>query len=84
MKSKEFDSVKMMRDIRQKLGRKYYGQPEMLPRDLEVIRKKYALVTPTKRSQHKVSSLLFQQHQEKRPCEGYQTFARFRLKYSIS
>ena len=43
MKNKEIDAVKMMRDVREKLSSKYYSQPEMLLRDLEVIRKKYSL-----------------------------------------
>jgi len=43
VKNKQIDAVKMMRDIREKLSRKYYKNPEMLVRDLEVIRKKYFL-----------------------------------------
>ncbi len=38
---KTFDCVKMMRDIRTKLSRRYISHPELLERDLGEIRKKY-------------------------------------------
>lgn len=40
---KEFDSVKMMRDIREKLSEKYWKQPDILKQEMEAIRKKYNL-----------------------------------------
>jgi hypothetical protein len=42
MKDKEFDAVKMMREIRDKLHEKYMTHPEEKEKDLERIRKKYA------------------------------------------
>jgi len=41
MKTKEFDAVKMMRDIREKLSMKYWKHPENLKNDLEKIKEKY-------------------------------------------
>jgi len=38
---KKFDAVKMMREIREKLSEKYWKHPEILKKDLEIIRKKY-------------------------------------------
>lgn len=40
---KEFDSVKMMRDIREKLSEKYWKQPDILKQEMEAIRQKYNL-----------------------------------------
>ena len=43
---KTFDCVKMMRDIRTKLSRRYIRHPELLERDLEEIRRKYGFPEP--------------------------------------
>jgi hypothetical protein len=40
--NKEFDSVKMMRDIRDKHHTEYESNPELREKRLEAIRKKYA------------------------------------------
>ena len=40
--NKEFDSVKMMRDIREKHHTEYESNPELREKRLAVIRKKYA------------------------------------------
>jgi len=40
---KEFDAVKMMRDIREKLSEKYRKHPKILKEEMEAIRKKYNL-----------------------------------------
>ncbi|MGR3318794.1 MAG: hypothetical protein ACUZ8O_09985 [Candidatus Anammoxibacter sp.] len=40
-KLKKFDSVKMMREIRDKLSKKYIENPELENTDLNKIRKKY-------------------------------------------
>ncbi len=39
--SKSFDSVKMMRDIREKLSEKYWKHPDILKQEMEVVRQKY-------------------------------------------
>ncbi len=39
-KRKDFDAVKMMRDIREKLSEKYFNNPELLKEELEKIRNK--------------------------------------------
>jgi hypothetical protein len=44
-KEKEFDAVKMMRDIREKLSKKYWNHPDVLKKDMEAIRKKYMAET---------------------------------------
>ena len=41
MKSKKFDAVKMMREIRDRLNKRYSEDPEAEKRDLQEIRKKY-------------------------------------------
>ena len=46
---KTFDCVKMMRDIRTKLSRRYTRHPELLERDLEHIRRKYGFAEPERR-----------------------------------
>lgn len=43
MKDKKFDAVKMMREIRDKLSKRYSEDPEAEKRDLEGIRKKYGI-----------------------------------------
>jgi len=40
-KKKKFDSVKMMRDIRDKLGERYLKNPELEKKDLDKVRKQY-------------------------------------------
>lgn len=48
-KEKKFDAVKMMRDIREKLSKKYWKHPEILKKEMEEIRQKYNLkITTTK------------------------------------
>ena len=42
-KQKKFDAVKMMRDIRDALSKKYSKHPESQTADLEAIRKKYGI-----------------------------------------
>lgn len=39
---KDFDAVKMMREIREILSKKYWKNPNVLKKDMETIRKKYA------------------------------------------
>jgi hypothetical protein len=41
MKTKKFDAVKMMRDIRDKLLERYIANPEQETKELEEIRKEY-------------------------------------------
>jgi len=41
--NKQFDAVKMMRDIREKLSEKYWKHPDILKQEMEAIRKKYNL-----------------------------------------
>jgi hypothetical protein len=41
MKKKKFDSVKLMRKIRDKLSERYLKNPEQERKDLEQIRRKY-------------------------------------------
>jgi len=43
MKDKEFDAVKMMREIRNGLSKEYIEGPDAEKRDLEEIRKKYGI-----------------------------------------
>ena len=43
MNDKEFDAVKMMRDIRDRLSIKYAEDPDAEEKDLEKIRKKYKI-----------------------------------------
>ena len=47
--NKKFDTVKMMRDIREKLSERYWKHPDILKQEMEVIRQKYNLnVAPPK------------------------------------
>jgi len=48
MKKKKFDSVKMMRDIRDNLTKRYSENPDLEFQDLEKIREKYKLLQKTK------------------------------------
>lgn len=41
--NKKFDSVNMMREIREKLSEKYWKHPEILKQEMEAIRQKYNL-----------------------------------------
>ncbi|MCX5900965.1 MAG: hypothetical protein NTX06_09575 [Proteobacteria bacterium] len=47
MKRKTFDAVAMMRKIRDKLGKRYYGHSDVLLKDLDEIKQKYGLNAPT-------------------------------------
>jgi hypothetical protein len=40
---KKFDAVQMMREIREKLSEKYWNHPEILKKEMEMIRQKYRL-----------------------------------------
>ena len=42
-KDKEFDAVKMMRDIRENLSEKYWKHPDILKKEMQTIREKYKL-----------------------------------------
>jgi hypothetical protein len=50
--NKNFDAVKMMREIREQLSEKYWKQPELLKQEMQKIREKYQLkiteLTPVK------------------------------------
>jgi hypothetical protein len=50
-KEKEFDAVKMMRDIRDRLSERWSKYPELEMKDLEEIRKKYNLKVEKKDNQ---------------------------------
>lgn len=43
MNNKRFDAVEMMREIRDKLSKRYAEDPEAEKRDLEAIRKRYGI-----------------------------------------
>lgn len=43
MKKKKFDTVKMMREIRDKLTKRYLENPDLEFKDMERIRRKYKL-----------------------------------------
>ena len=43
MKDKKFDAVRMMREIRDELSRRYIEDPSAEGRDLQAIRKKYGI-----------------------------------------
>lgn len=47
IKNKKNDSVKMMREIREKLSEKYWRHPEILKKEMEAIRKKYNITLQT-------------------------------------
>jgi hypothetical protein len=38
---KNFDAVKMMREIKEKLSKRYWKNPDLLKKEMEAIRKKY-------------------------------------------
>lgn len=41
--NKNFDAVKMMREIREKLSEKYWKHPDILKKEMQAIREKYNL-----------------------------------------
>lgn len=41
MNKKKIDAVQSMRNIREKLSEKYWKHPDILKKEMEVIRKKY-------------------------------------------
>lgn len=41
--TKVFDAVKMMREIRENLSEKYWKNPDILKKEMKVIREKYNL-----------------------------------------
>ncbi len=41
--NKQFDAVKMMRNIREKLSQRYWKHPDILKQEMEAIREKYNL-----------------------------------------
>ncbi len=43
MKNKKFDAVRMMREIRDKLSRRYAKNPEVEKRELQDIRERYGI-----------------------------------------
>lgn len=49
-KEKKFDAVQMMREIREKLSKKYWKHPDVLKKEMEAIRKKYHLTIGTPKS----------------------------------
>jgi ABC-type microcin C transport system permease subunit YejB len=55
-KEKDFDAVKMMREIREKLRKKYEGNPGLREKRLKEIHAKYGL-KPIKRRYSATSSL---------------------------
>jgi len=48
MKKKKFDAVKMMRDIRDKLTKRYLDNPDLVISDLQKIIQKYKIKTKVK------------------------------------
>ena len=40
-KTKKFDAVRMMRDIRDKLSKRYNSNPDVEKKDLAIVRKRY-------------------------------------------
>jgi len=47
---KKFDCVKMMRDIRNKMVKRYQKSPELEMRELDEIRKKYSITKERKKT----------------------------------
>jgi hypothetical protein len=43
MKAKKFDAVQMMREIRDRLSKRYGEDPEAEQRDLQTIKRKYGM-----------------------------------------
>jgi len=42
-KEKKFDAVKMMREIRDRLSKRYREHPELEERELEAVRRRYGI-----------------------------------------
>ena len=63
-KFKKFDAVKMMREIRDNLFKKYQEKPELEEKDLELIRKKYSIKLQNK-TKNKITA-----HQALQPTSG--------------
>jgi hypothetical protein len=42
-KIKDYDAVQSMREIREKLSEKYWKHPDILKKEMEIIRKKYQM-----------------------------------------
>lgn len=40
-KEKQLDAVQMMREIREKLSERYWKRPDLLKKEMELIRQKY-------------------------------------------
>ncbi len=53
-KKKKFDAVKMMRDIRDKLTKRYLDNPDLEISDLKKIRRKYKIKAKIKTQLHNV------------------------------
>lgn len=47
---KSFDCVKMMRDIRDKLSKRYAAHPELLDKDMVEIHRKYGFPEPARKA----------------------------------
>ena len=45
--NKQFDAVKSMREIRERLSEKYWKHPDILKKEMEAIRKKHSLRVTT-------------------------------------
>ena len=56
-----FDTVKMMRDIRDNLSKKYIEKPEVEDKELEKIRVKYSIKTYRQRDQFNEKPILTEQ-----------------------
>ena len=52
--NKQFDAVKMMRDIREKLSEKYWKHPDILKQEMEEIQKKYHIKKTRLKEEKKV------------------------------
>jgi hypothetical protein len=50
-KNKNFDAVKMMREIREKLSEKYWKRPDILKDEMKAIREKYDIKLKTPQDQ---------------------------------
>ena len=54
MNNKTFDSVKLMREIREKLSERYISDPQAEQSDLENIRKKYGIMDKVRNNKRMV------------------------------
>ncbi|MCK4765031.1 MAG: hypothetical protein KAW12_22725 [Candidatus Aminicenantes bacterium] len=64
-KEKDFDAVKMMREIREKLGKEYEADPRLREKRLKEIQKKYGL-KPGKKQYSHFSRTVFPGSRERR------------------